>query len=106
MSTYDQMLASTPTDPAMAVNYPELFALWKKATDDNHLRADASVFDAWDKQVQPLLAASELQFYLSPYHGSLDLAVLDNRAVSRTNHLTKILLYRHGIKAEGDGFNG
>ncbi len=53
-------------------------------------------FDQWDLRVQSLLDPAEREFYLSPYDG-LDLRYLDYRAVSRLNHLTKILMNRQGI---------
>ena len=102
--TYDEILEKTPADRAHAYNYPILHMLWKQLRDDPELASDEKNFEQWDAAVQHNLTPSECAFYLSPY-GDLDMNVLDFRATSRMNHLTKILVYRQGIKTT-NGFNG
>lgn len=103
--TYDELLEQEPSDPVHAIGYKTLHSLWKaaRAAADLGERPESN-FNEWDRLVQASLTPRELQFYLSPY-GNLDMNVLDFRAVSRLNHLTKILVHRQGIKTS-NGFNG
>jgi hypothetical protein len=103
--TYDEMLSKTPTNPAHAQNYAELFSLWKDQPTKYYREEGASdCFDEWDNSVQRLLTPNELAFYMTPY-ADLDMNRLEFRKVSRQSHLTKILVHRQGIKTT-NGFNG
>ncbi|MCK1622749.1 hypothetical protein IVA98_05710 [Bradyrhizobium sp. 160] len=104
MITYDELFKNTPADRAHAINYSALYLLWKQMHDDSDLPRSEKHFEEWDAAVQHNLTPAEREFFLSPY-GNLDLQVLDFRAVSRMNHLTKILVYRQGIRTT-NGFNG
>lgn len=97
----EEMLSQPPSDPEHAKNYTKLYELWKEARSMvDFVAADEEKFGEWDLRVQNLLDPAEREFYLSPYDG-LDIQYLDYRSVSRMNHLTKILLNRHGINAHG-----
>jgi hypothetical protein len=102
--TYDELLSKTPENPIQALNYAELFNLWKDQQSKYYTDEASHEFEAWDNSVQRLLVANERVFYLSPYAG-LSMDVLEFRKVSRFDHLTKILVHRQGIKTT-NGFNG
>jgi hypothetical protein len=103
--TYEDILSHIPANVVHAKNYSNLFELWKSGQTAFALTdVEKQKFDDWDNLVQSLLSPAELEFYLNPL-GNLDMNVLDYRAVSRLNHLTKILVYRQGIKTR-NGFNG
>jgi hypothetical protein len=107
MQAYDGLLEAVPADPTLALNYSELLALWKeqKSISDNGERQTADAFWTWDRKVQSLLSGRELKFYLEPHLENLVPSDPDIAQVNRLNHLTKILVYRQGIKTT-NGFNG
>jgi hypothetical protein len=90
-----------PVSPQKARHYSELFQLWQS---DRSFDDDVDAFQQWENEVSGLLTKREREFFLRPY-GGLDMNVLDHRRMSRFNHLTKILVYRQGIKTT-NGFNG
>lgn len=104
---YDGLLEKLPTDADKARNYPELLALWKSQQraflgQDRQTEAE---FWEWDQNVQKLLSPAERAFFLEPHiksGPSNDLQIVE---VNRVNHLTKILIYRQGIRTS-NGFNG
>jgi hypothetical protein len=101
MSRLDEILAPIPIDPPKARNYSELFQLWQS---DRSFDDDVATFEQWENEVSELLTRREREFFLSP-HSGLDMNVFEDRRISRFNHLTKILVYRQGIKAR-TGFSG
>ena len=102
--TFDEILEFPPTDPVRSINYDELLELWRRQHTPQALDESEISFNAWDRKVQALLGGRELSFYLASFNG-LDATIFAFRKVSRVGQLTKILVYRQGIKTQS-GFNG
>jgi hypothetical protein len=87
------LLQTAPADPELALNYEQLFSLWKEACEQDLINADAGTFDRWDKQVRFLLSGVELEYYLGQL---LNFAQRSFDQAPRITRLTEILLLRQG----------
>lgn len=88
-------LSVPPADPVEALNYPELFALWKANHDRSERGEDWSApqFQEWDTKVKNLLRPKELERFVRPRRNDWG----DTQG-ARLFHLTKVLWARQGVE--------
>ena len=91
-------LADPPTDPAEALGYAELFAMWTSLHNALETgRMSESEFETWDANVKAHLRRLEISRLEKPLrpHIPLDANTIQH---ARHFHLTKILWSRKGIE--------
>lgn len=91
-------IATPPTDPAEAMNYPALHKLYLEMTSANSgVRMSPDRFEAWDKEVHELLRPAEITRLEKDLRPSMPLSP-ETIQYARLFHLTKILWARKGIE--------
>jgi hypothetical protein len=99
MTAINSDLSMTPSDPAEALNYPALFALWQEAQTRWQSGNDFTEieFAEWDSKVQALLRLTERLRFQKPLGPDVPLNK-DTIQHARSKWLTRILWARQGAE--------
>jgi hypothetical protein len=90
--TYENLLKTTPTEPALAVNYGELVELWDQFDKMNS--SSEIELKVWEERVEKLLRPMERASFMDETNHWEP----SNAVAERFDRLTKLLLSRHGIQ--------
>lgn len=98
---YNGWLASQPTDPIAAQGYSALLEHWE-TIGEGKCELPTAQFNAWRREVRPLLTTRELSFFDEPLEDGLG-DYPDLVQAKMTGRLSKILLDRRYKAAKENG---